>query len=218
MLIEKDGIKISFGRAVGHILEDLIGSAKQRVYVISPWLSPKYANLLLQKKEKGCDVFLITTNDFSNKQHASSLQLLLDKTKEEPKFRKYWKFSAILAFLFLFFSIFSILFLFLSLSFFIFSFYLFLQKEKVTFSFKIPMIVYDKDNDFTHSKLYILDNVAILSSANFTESGLWRNIEEIVIFSDEKIVNEIVGIFERTKENELIKHIPPDEIGEKVEE
>ena len=79
------------------------------------------------------------------------------------------------------------------------------------------MIVYNKDNDFTHSKLYILDDIAVISSANFTESGLWKNIEEIVVFSDKQTVDEIVGIFNRMKENELIRQLNPNEIGKQIE-
>jgi len=217
MLIEKDGIKISFGRAVGHILEDLIGSAKQRIYVVSPWISPKYAELLLKKKEKGCDIFLVTTNDTSNKQHLSSLRLLLEKNVEAPKFKKYKGYFLIASILSLFIGLFFPFFIFFSFFLFGISFYLFLQKEKVNFSFKIPMIVYNKDNDFTHSKLYILDNIAVISSANFTESGFWRNIEEIVVFSDKQTVDEMVGIFSMIKENELIKQLTPEEVGKEIE-
>jgi len=217
MLIEKEGIKISFGRAVGHILEDLIGSAKQRIYIVSPWVSPKYAELLLKKKEKGCDVFLVTTNDISNSQHLHSLKILLEKNVEAPKFRKYLKHFFALSVLFMLFGIFLPFFFILSIFMFVVSFYLFFQKEKVNFSFKIPMIVYNKDNDFTHSKLYILDDIAVISSANFTESGLWKNIEEIVVFSDKQTVDEIVGIFNRMKENELIRQLNPNEIGKQIE-
>jgi phosphatidylserine/phosphatidylglycerophosphate/cardiolipin synthase-like enzyme len=216
MLVEKDGIKISFGRAVGHILEDLIGSAKQRIYVVTPWISPKYAELLLKKKEKGCDVFLITTNDTSNTQHFHSLQILLEKNVEAPKFKKNAKYLFAISIFFMLLGI------FLSFSFILGAFllgiyiYLFFQKERVSFSFKIPMIVYNKDYDFTHSKLYILDDIAVISSANFTESGLWKNIEEIVVFSDKQTVDEIVGVFNRIKENELIKQLSADEVGKEI--
>jgi phosphatidylserine/phosphatidylglycerophosphate/cardiolipin synthase-like enzyme len=122
-----------------------------------------------------------------------------------------------LSVVFMLFGIFLPFFFILSIFMFGVSFYLFFQKEKVNFSFKIPMIVYNKDNDFTHSKLYILDDIAVISSANFTESGLWKNIEEIVVFSDKQTVDEIVGIFNRIKENELIRQLNPNEIGKQIE-
>jgi phosphatidylserine/phosphatidylglycerophosphate/cardiolipin synthase-like enzyme len=217
MLIEKNGIKISFGRAVGHLVEDFIGTAKQRIYIISPWISPKYAELLLKKKEKGCDVFLITTNDTSNTQHLSSLKMLLEKKVEAPKLRNYLPYLFAASVLFLFLSIFSLIFLIPFFLLLLVCMYLFFKKEKVSFAFKLPMIVYNKDNDFTHSKLYVLDDIAIIGSANFTESGLWRNIEEVVIFSDKSTVEEIVEIFNRIKENELIKQLTPDEVGKEIE-
>jgi len=217
MLIEKNGIKISFGRAVGHILEDLIGSAKQRIYIVSPWISPKYAELLLKKREKGCDVFLITTNDSSNTQHLHSLQILLEKNVEASKFKRYTKYLFALSIFFLLLGILSPFSFILAIFVLGICVYLFFQKEKVSFSFKIPMIVYNKDNDFTHSKLYILDDTAVISSANFTESGLWKNIEEVVVFSDKQTVDEIVGIFNRIKENELIKQLSADEVGKEIE-
>lgn len=217
MLVERPGVKISYGRAVGHILEDLIGSANERIYVISPWVSPKYANLLLKKKEKGCDVFLITTNDTSNAQHRNSLELLIEKTQVENELKKYWRIFAILsAASFLFGLLLANWLLLFSVIFAIAAFILRSLKYKELFSFKIPMIVYDKNSDFTHSKLYILDKVAVIASANFTESGFWKNIEEIVIFNDKKIVEELNNAFEKIKANELLQPISAEEVWESI--
>lgn len=56
MLIKKGNIEVSIGKAVGHVFEDLLISAKRRLWVVSPWISPEYADLILKKKAEGVDV------------------------------------------------------------------------------------------------------------------------------------------------------------------
>ncbi len=47
---------------------------------------------------------------------------------------------------------------------------------------------------FVHSKIYIIDDVGIIGSANLTRAGLWHNMETIAIFTDKEL-NEIEEAF-----------------------
>ncbi len=40
---------------------------------------------------------------------------------------------------------------------------------------------------FVHSKIYIIDDVGIIGSANLTRAGLWHNMETIAIFTDKEL-------------------------------
>ena len=48
----------------------------REVYIISPWLSPETARLIISLANHGTKIHLITTNDTSNRSHASAMRLL----------------------------------------------------------------------------------------------------------------------------------------------
>jgi len=48
----------------------------REVYIISPWLSPETARLIIHLVSHGTKIHLITTNDTSNRSHASAMRLL----------------------------------------------------------------------------------------------------------------------------------------------
>jgi phosphatidylserine/phosphatidylglycerophosphate/cardiolipin synthase-like enzyme len=48
----------------------------REVYIISPWLSPETARLIINLVNRGVKIHLITTNDTTNRSHASALRLL----------------------------------------------------------------------------------------------------------------------------------------------
>ena len=106
MLIKKGPFEISFGKGVGHVLEDLLLTSKERLWVISPWVSSKYADILVKKAEKGIDVKLLTSNDFSNKAHKKAVNNMVDFRRKINRYPAY--VSVILAFLFLGFSTISL--------------------------------------------------------------------------------------------------------------
>ena len=53
---------MKFGRGVGKEIVDRIRSAKSRIWIISPFISDMYMDLLKSKYEKGLDVRIITTS------------------------------------------------------------------------------------------------------------------------------------------------------------
>ena len=67
MQLKEDDITISIGKGIGDILEGEIHGVKRRLWIVSPWISERYALLLAKKRAGGVDVRLITTNDYTNK-------------------------------------------------------------------------------------------------------------------------------------------------------
>jgi phosphatidylserine/phosphatidylglycerophosphate/cardiolipin synthase-like enzyme len=48
----------------------------REAYIISPWISPETARLIISLVNHGTKVHLITTGDFTNRSHASAMRLL----------------------------------------------------------------------------------------------------------------------------------------------
>ncbi len=202
MLIKKGDFEISIGKGVGHVLEDLIFSSKERIWIVSPWISKKYSEIIKEKANKGVDVKLLTSNDFSNNSHKRAVSDLVDFRRKLRKFPAYASF--LLSLILLSLSAFDIIWLaFIPLPVFVFFFYGICFEAKP----KIDLYIFDRKKEFTHSKIYILDNVSAVGSANLTENGLWRNIETIVIIKDKEITEEIRSIFNNIKENPFLKRI-----------
>lgn len=216
MLVRKGNVEISVGKAVGHIIEDILISSNKRLWIVSPWLSPKYAEFLIKKKESGVDVKLITTNDLDNAAHKDSLKILIER-KNEP-FIENQKLAILISLIILVIGIltiskyFGVLLIFIGLCLISISL---LKKEK--FEAKIPVTIIDKSSDFTHSKIYIIDNnVGIVGSANLTDSGFWKNIETAVVMKDKKLVEELERTYKLLEEHPLKKMISIEEMGKKI--
>jgi phosphatidylserine/phosphatidylglycerophosphate/cardiolipin synthase-like enzyme len=55
-----------------------------------------------------------------------------------------------------------------------------------------------KDDDFVHAKFYIIDDeIAYLTSVNFTTKGINENYELSVAFEEQEFVKKICGYFEQ---------------------
>lgn len=202
MLVKKGPFEISFGKGVGHVLEDIILGAKKKLWVISPWVSPKYADILIDKSKKGVDVKLLTSNDFSNSSHKKSLAKMIDFQRELKKKPAY--LSGILAFLFLALSFINIYFLAFNLV----PIFVFFRYGLVSVARpKVNIILFDKKKQLTHSKIYILDNISATGSVNLTNQGMWRNIETITVIKDKEITNEIEKVFNNMENNPLLKKV-----------
>ena len=48
----------------------------REAYIISPWISPETARLIINLVNRGVKIHLITTNDTSNRSHVSAMRLL----------------------------------------------------------------------------------------------------------------------------------------------
>ncbi len=205
MIINTKNFKIIFGKAVGHFIEDLIVSAKQRVWIISPWISEKYADLLLKLKEKNIDVKLVTSNDKLNEKSIKKLIEEVIQFKVKGLKRMIY-ISICISLIFINIFYFNLLtFIFSSLLFSLFAYEL-IKKEKLIHK-KIDVEIVDRVENFMHSKIYLIDEYAIITSANFTESGFWRNYEFAIIIKNPEISKKVSKYFEYLKSNILIKKL-----------
>ncbi len=180
----RDGeMTIKIGKGIGNILEGEIHDAKRRLWIVSPWISEHYALLLVKKCNNGVDVRLITTNDYANKAHVKAL-MALSQTK-----------NRFLVPLTLVSTGFAILFkeLIGILAAIVLVMAYFLTKRAKA---KIRLTIKDKLTDFIHSKIYIVDSKAMISSANLTRSGMNRNSEALVVFDKASIVEWIAEMYE----------------------
>ncbi len=60
----------------------------------------------------------------------------------------------------------------------------------------IVLTTYPKDVQI-NTKIYIIDNIAILSSANLTNEDMWHNIEHVIVFTEEDKVRKIEQEFQK---------------------
>jgi len=227
MLIKKGNIEVSIGKAVGHVFEDLLISAKRRLWVVSPWISPEYADLILKKKAEGVDVQVITTNDYRNTKHRETLRRLMETKTEINQGSLRGKVIALVL------GVFAVLLIALNptavtggIAFLILICagvvgWLSLTKSRIYWASAIgdeneKLIVCDKLSRFTHSKIYIIDDTGAVGSANLTRSGLWNNLETLVIMRDKNTVNQPARIFHNVKDNPLIQKVAIEEIAASV--
>jgi len=72
---------------------------------------------------------------------------------------------------------------------------------------------------FIHAKIYVKDGYAVVGSANLTESGLWKNVEHIVIFEGEEaeqIVNDFETLYNLYHAEEIKEELGKAKIMEKL--
>jgi phosphatidylserine/phosphatidylglycerophosphate/cardiolipin synthase-like enzyme len=213
MHCSQQNVNINIGKAVGNELEDYLLKAKKRIYVVSPWIHPRYSKLLLDKKKQGLDVRLITTTSYNNKSHFKGLlELVQQKKKDKSKEilelsekRNKFLIAGIIG------TIISIPLIFVGIGF--LTILLSIGAIAYSFSIKPPETEYYYDTlipikicktkysdytegDFLHAKIFIVDNIIGLGSANFTSAGMFENFETLIIFKDEKVISETIDEFE----------------------
>ncbi len=162
------------GRDTGRILEGLLKRARRRLWVSTPYLSPEYAALLERKHREGVDVRLVTSDSPVNRRALARLAVT------QP--RGFWETLA--------------------------SWILYLlavllagkrarrrlqalaSSDVKVVGWRVPLRIYPVSR-LVHSKIYIVDGVAVTGSVNLTKTGLWRNTETITIHEDPQEVREI---------------------------
>lgn len=213
MHINEKEFKVNTGKGVGNELEELLIKSKKRLWIVSPWISKKYAELLIKKKEEGVDVKLITTTSYGNKDHLKGLMLLINpvKKRDDKKYKLYsWLMLGSIPLIF-----------FYGIGIIAFVIFLMLRKRCVWLQFQSPIglkiykTVYSDGvpNEMMHIKSYIADDNYCLGSVNLTNKGLWDNIESLVIFNSESIVKKGADEFLNMLQHPLLKEKSMDELG-----
>jgi len=201
-------VKTYSGKDVGKYIEPALEKAKKRIIVISPWISKKYLDLLIQKAREGVKVIIVTSSknknlkDFENacgtEGNGGSLLILF--------------FMLFVAFLYYYQlpwipGIIKVVFPFL---FFGLSLWLLIWKtiREAERRISLPLEIYVVDDThFVHSKIYVFDDIVITGSANLTQHGLWKNTESIVIFpkgQQRSVLNDARKIINKAKKEAIV--------------
>ncbi|MCK5333153.1 MAG: phosphatidylserine/phosphatidylglycerophosphate/cardiolipin synthase family protein [Candidatus Aenigmarchaeota archaeon] len=229
MKINKREYSINIGRGVGNDLEDLLLNAKKRIWIVSPWISKKYASLLLKKHQEGVDVKLITTTSYNNTKHIDAVNSLIGQKALVDKdafleFKKNRNLIGGVCGLFFFLSLIAKSLFFFFLSAFLLTIY-FTYKKNVgcyeynsPFPLKVCKTIYSDHcpNDFIHSKIYLIDNSGAVGSANLTEAGLWNNVETFVTLKNKEVVVALEKEFEMLFKHPLLSEKNLQELGEHI--
>jgi len=217
MELKTKNVEFYFGRGVGMIIEGLLAKAKKRLWIVSPWISEKYARALNKLADKNVKVRVVTSDDTNNSAHRKALEELIGEKELVQEEEEEYKFGLLLWGGLLFGLLGFVVLPFDTLS---GLFYMVLGGLGVLFYFitsgkrKIKNIAHEPDpkvelhifnwgggDEQLHSKMYIVDDVAIVGSANLTESGLFRNIEFVAVIRDPELIKEIEELFE-----EIVEH------------
>ena len=160
--LHQQGYSVFMGTGIAKLLEKEVTIAGERVWVVSPWVSPRLLELLGDRAPE-IDVRLATREaplGLRVKRFAPSLPLFLAASVAFFVSRPI-ALALLLAGLFL---------------------ALKPSSKRLRFT-RLP--------DDVHVKAYIIDNTAYLGSVNFTESGLFYNYESLIAFKDRRTVSEI---------------------------
>ena len=229
MKINKSDYSINIGRGVGNDLEDMLLNAKKRIWIVSPWISKKYATLLLKKHQEGIDVKLITTTSYNNAKHIDAVNSLIRQKAlvDEGAFLEFKKNRNLIGGacgILFFLSLLTKSSFFFFLSAFLLIIYLAYKKNvghyeyNSPFPLKVRKTIYSDHcpNDFIHSKIYLIDNSGAIGSVNLTEAGLWNNVETFVKLKNKEVVAALEKEFEKLFKHPLLSEKNLQELGEHI--
>ncbi len=232
--------EVYIGRNAGKELIEDIHNAKKSVHIISPYLSATYVEQLIEVKEKGIDVSLITvdTVEMDNYSDFTLTDIIKQKVHmnenalQERKTLLHYLFGGIgFSILLLFFGLFvysKIFFLFFLIILITAVIgYLYLNKRIYSYSYypifdlKVLFSQYcgeEQKNDFlVHSKVYIIDNnMAYLGSVNFTYSGIVNSFESIVKINNKDSVEYLIQEYKKLFHNRRLKFKNIQEWGKEL--
>jgi phosphatidylserine/phosphatidylglycerophosphate/cardiolipin synthase-like enzyme len=225
--LEKDDYKLIHGRGVGNQLTEAVNKAENRIWVVTPWISKKYAKQLVKKHDNGVDVKLMTTDDLGNSAQKKSLNYLIDTWKEEKGQDLSWLrktgYGLILGGLALAAlaqspapTLISVLGAGAAGYGHVMDDFRKVTKIQKNMAFQMFNGDYHSHSSLTHSKIYILDDQVFVGSANFTEHGLWQNIEVMFQFQDEELKEEARDIFDSIDQSVETEEVDVTEVAQKM--
>lgn len=200
--------EIRIARNMENFLVKRLVEARKRVWVISPWLSSEYVDLLIVKAREGVEVKIFTTDD-ALRPHLEALSKLIyiDKVFVKPGNPKLRAISAVAIAIGLILAPINYVFLALAIGGLVL--YAFSRdRYKRIYRCKLgedSLFVYkSKPTGMLHAKVYIVDNAVALGSVNLTRTSILNNIEVLVWISDELTAESMVReISEMEKRNKL---------------
>ena len=196
-----------------HVLPS-IRAATQSLDIVSPYLSPEYAQLILSKARQGVTVRLVTS-DSNGHRHQQALRMIGGATDGYIIGSRFWRYVA-LAIVFgmsgvMLHNYAGLVLLAFSLTAVLAGVAKTLRKRPASTLQLFVKIV--PATQLVHVKLYIVDQqVVFAGSANLTYSGMNRNIERIEMKTVPSEVQTEIGVFSSIWGPQPAPVIPPARI------
>lgn len=219
----KGDVDIKISRKIGSFFLDSMKNAKKRLWIMSPWLSPEYAKLAIEKKTQGVDVKVITSNNYI-RSHREALQELTEGRKEvkRPENRKL-KIMGITLILTGIIMVFITDFILLGLIICgtgITLYFIGRERRVIYWVSKIEdenLLVYNYTPAYPlHAKVYIVDDLIIVGSVNLTSIGLERSVESIALIQSDELVLDLSNTLNEIEKLIKLKRIPNNDVGWEV--
>lgn len=191
---------------------------KRKLWVMSPWLSTCYIPFLIEKKSKGTDVRVITTDDYTPT-HREAMRALTESKKEtvRPENRRLKLIGIILTIVGLISAIptFGIGLVLTVVGIIVYS----RGREKFVIHFisKIGddnLRVYHSDPYRPiHAKVYVADDQVAFGSANLTKGGAEENLESLTWIKSPEFARQMLRELDEMGKQLRLRRIPVDQVG-----
>lgn len=223
MNMQVPDVTLAMGRKVSSHFEDALSHAKKRVWILSPWLSIKSAKSLVDRSNAGIDVKVFTTNDFTPG-HRKAMRELLQSKKELISQGKTWakwvgvallitgiataiSMSPIMAVL-----IAAGIALWVALG---------RDRFKKYWNCKIGdenLVVFSySPGRSVHAKVFLIDDLVVIGSPNFTDAGLERNLESISVIRSDELAEKMAGDVTGLEKSWRLKRKSIEEVGQALD-
>jgi len=211
-------IEVRVGRGLEGFLLERLRRAEKRLYVVSPWVSKEYVDVLLEAKSRGVDVKLITTDDLIPA-HREALKMLLTPRRELV--RRGSRTARVVGLVLILLGLIAAvptagLGLVIALAGAVVLIARGLDRYRVRYVSQLGdgLVVYSSRPGRTiHAKIYVVDDAVAIESANLTAAALRENFEALCWIRDPKIVEEVVRALESI---EGFRRADLDTIGREV--
>lgn len=214
-------IDVRVDRHIGDFFLQRLKDAKQRLWIMSPWIASEYTDILLAKKAEGVDVRIITTNDYGSGQKEALRKLVEPQTKILKPENKGLIYSGIglviLGVLIigatkgssLFLSLIGIV-LYISGR----------EKKETYYISKLGegnlVVLQFHPYSIVHAKIYVADDTVIMGSANFTTNGMQNSIEGMATMQSGELASNVGEMMGRVKNSMNLTTISYNTVGRDV--
>ena len=188
-------VRVNVGADAGKKLLSLVAGAKNRLVIVSPWLSPASADLIVKKQEEGVDVTVVTSNSPENRTHQEALARLIRSRRQRAH---PWQWlalppgvSLVLGGVYLALCMTSLVAGVVSV---VAGAVLcwFGSRTKTRHYSAVGTLAVMPPEPFLHAKLYVADDKVAVSSANFTVSGLQHNLECAAFLNGQDVAEDAI--------------------------
>lgn len=222
--MEKE-VRIKFGRQATDELKELVSKAKEKLLIVSPWLSSSTVKLALERQENNVNVRILTTaSTDDSKFHFRALGDLIEKKQRvKRKARPQLEVAGLAAMSLGVLGLFTLsLTGFLSLPLFgmmiasiivggvLFS--IGRESSEDYWTPKVSDLTVLNATPLLHAKIYVIDDLLAIGSPNFTYTGLNVNIEALAFIKNKRIASKVPGDIYSTLQEYPPRVIPLEEV------